>query len=642
MQDSRLVNKLKDVARDAQAMALDIERGQATTPLADHCQQIVDEYAHRAPAIAVLATTGAARREALRWLLGPRPTGAVLRAGSSEGLVEIELEGEGYAVLSPQGLRHEVPDLAGFLGALESPAGSAHGEYALSPHEVGDMRARAGSGLADGAARSLTLLLPGSVHVALEQAGLLGELQARAQLFVLAHDEQAQGLPPELWSQLHQVLAGVMVLWPVSVELPSGASPGRWWRELQALPSLLLQPAAVQAEEPASPLQGAAGDCLRPWALQAAAQRLRQAVAALKERMDHDVAQLQARRGREEDDGRPELSADAQQRRPFDLARLALVDDLSALAKLPSESARRSLLPEGPLSLALGDQLRRLEHADLEHEPGAKSIKLTLASVAQGQLVTALRRCLKDEVSRDVAAMAEGLQALQKRLEPALEAAAGVPVRLGMATPDSAALWGEISDMVSVDVRYRGEMPRRGFFQRLGEGRKAVFAGLMVLSLLGSFAGFSWRGVGLLGVAFMVVFVAVVVLTYRTWQREDAERLDKELERVREQLLTECRRVAGDVQREKLARLAAHADQIKRQVQLQIDDLQRDRQQREQSQLAEQRERSRRRREQLDRQLRETQNLLGRLGKLVLDVQRLHDDAAADARDVAIKRKLLS
>ena len=145
----------------------------------------------------------------------------------------------------------------------------------------------------------------------------------------------------------------------------------------------------------------------------------------------------------------------------------------------PTQPVARRATP----SLALGDQLRRLEHADLEHEPGAKSIKLTLASVAQGQLGSALRRCLKDEVSRDVAAMAEGLQALQKRLEPALEAAAGVPVRLGMATPDSAALWGEISDMVSVDVRYRGEMPRRGFFQRLGEGRKAVFAGLMVLSL---------------------------------------------------------------------------------------------------------------------------------------------------------------
>jgi phosphoglycerate-specific signal transduction histidine kinase len=148
--------------------------------------------------------------------------------------------------------------------------------------------------------------------------------------------------------------------------------------------------------------------------------------------------------------------------------------------------------------------------------------------------------------------------------------------------------------------------------------------------------------VGLLGVAFLLVFVAVVMLTYRNWQREDAERLDKELERVREQLSTECRRLAGEVQREKVVRLTAHADQIKRQVQMQIDDLQRDRQQREQAQLAELRDRSRRRKEQLDRQLREAQGHAARLGKLLQEAQRLHDDAVHDARDVAAKRGLLA
>jgi hypothetical protein len=428
----------------------------------------------------------------------------------------------------------------------------------------------------------------------------------------------------------------------MSVDSAPGAAPAPWWRELQALPAVMLAPSVAHPAAGVPPLQGPVADCLRPWGLQAAAERLRHTVSALKERVDHDVAQLQARRGREEEDGRLDVTADTQQRRPFDLARASLVDELAAAVKPAAEAARRSLLPDGSLSVMLGDQLRRLEHADLEHEAGSKSVKLTLASVAQGQLVTSLRRCLKDEVTRDVAAMAESLLALQRRLEPALEAAAGVPVRLSMSAPDSAALWSEISDMVSVDVRYRGEMPRRGFFQRLGEGRKAVFAGMMVLSLLGSFAGFSWRGVGLLGVAFLLVFVAVVMLTYRNWQREDAERLDKELERVREQLSTECRRLAGEVQREKVVRLTAHADQIKRQVQMQIDDLQRDRQQREQAQLAELRDRSRRRKEQLDRQLREAQGHAARLGKLLQEAQRLHDDAVHDARDVAAKRGLLA
>jgi len=638
MQDSRLVIRLKDTARDAHALALDIERGQASTPLADHCLRIVDELLQRAPAVVVVATSEPARQAALRWLLGPAPAGAVLRAGTADGLTEIALEGEGYAVLLPQGRRQDVPDLEGFLAAIDARRGGGGGE----PPPVDEWVLSGHDGPAAGHP-ALALLVPDSLAATLEHAGLLGDLQSRAQLFVVAHDEQARPIPAEQWEQLQALLAGVLALWPLSVDLPADAAPGRWWRELQALPQLTLAPAATRSSDTTAPLQGPLGECLRPWALQAATQRMRQAVAALKERLDHDVAQLQTRRAREDDEARSEPAVvDAQQRRPFDVARLSLVDELAALAKLPAETSRRSLLPEGALALAVGEQLRRLEQADLEHEPGVKSVKLTLASVAQGQLVTALRRCLKDEIARDVAAMAEGLQALQRRLEPALEAASGQPVRLGLSAPDATAMWSDISDMVAVDVRYRGEMPRRGFFQRLGEGRKAVFAGLMVLSLLGSFAGFSWRGVGLLGVAFLVVFIAVVVLTYRTWQQEDAERLDKELERVREQLLTECRRVAGDVQREKLVRLAGHADQLKRQLQLQIDDLQRDRQQRDQAQLAEQRERARRRKEQLDRQLRDAQALASRLAKLVQDAQRLHDDAAAEARDIATKRKLLA
>jgi hypothetical protein len=643
MPDSRLAARLRDVSREAHALALEVERGQSSTPLADHCQHILEDFVQRAPALVVLATSRPALREALGWLLGPGPSGAVLRAGLSSGMTEIELEGEGYAVVTAHGLRQELPDREGFLGVILQGERTAPGHASRWEAHDGGHGHRSMDPSASGGQRALTLLVPESAEVALEQAGLLGELQSRAQVFVLAHDGPPHPYPPEQWGRVQQVLTGAMVLWPVAAGQagPDGGAPARWWREFQGLCQTVLAPTPTRAVEPGSPLRGAIAPCLKHWALQAAAQRLRQAVAALKERLEHDLTQLQARRVREDDDARVDPMADAMQRRPFDAARLALSDELGGLAKLPAESSRRSLLPEGALNVALGEQLRRLEHADLEREPGARSVKLTLASVAQGQLVATLRRCLKEEIARDITAMAEALQSLQQRLEPMLEAAAGQPARLSLRAPDGAVLWSEISDMVAVDVRYRGEMPRRGFFQRLGEGRKAVFAGLMVLSLAGSFAGFSPRGAGLLGVAFLVVFVAVVVLTYRTWQQEDAERLDKELERVREQLLAECRRVTTDVQREKFARLGAHAEQLKRQVQLQIDELQRERQFRDQQQLAEQRERARRRREQIDRQLREAQQLASRMAKVVQDAQRLLDDATAEARETATQGKLL-
>lgn len=640
MHEPRLLPKFRELSREAQALALEIERGQASTPLADHCASVLDEHLHRAPAVVLLATHARARAEVLHWLLGPGRGGALLRAvplgGGGPVLTEIQLEGEGYALLGAEGRREELADLPSFLQAVEAQW-QAGGSGAAPGGETAS-----GLAAARGPGQALSLLVPASVEAVLQQPGLVAELQARAPLFIVAHEEGNQGLGAAAWDAVRQATQGALVLWPVSTGLTAGVAPGRWWRDLCGPGSLVLQPLALAVPAADSPLQGPVAECFSAWALQTGVTRLALAVAALRERHDHELRQYQVRRQRDDVDTRPDAGADLNLRRPFDLARVALGDEIAVLSKLPQETARRSLLPEGPLAQALGDRLRRLEHADLEHEPGARSIKLTLAAIAQGQLVQTLRSALKDEVNRDVAQTAEGLEALRQQLEPALEAAAGEPVRLTLPVPEAGALWAQIGDMVAIDLRYRGEMPRRGFFQRLGEGRKAVFAGMMVLSLLGSFVGFSWRGIGVLGVAFLLVFLVVVGLTYRSWKQEDAERLDKELERVREQLHSEWRRVAGEVQREKQTRLAAHLDQIKRQVLMTVDELLRERQAREQAAQNEQRERARRRKEQLDRQLREAQTLGQRLGKLVSEVQRLSDDTAADAREQAHKRKLLA
>jgi len=640
MPDHRLLPKLRELTREAQSLGLEIERGQASTPLADHCASLLNEHLRRAPAVAVLATHPRARAEALQWLLGRGRGGALLRAvpsaAAAAAMTEIQLEGEGYAVLGTEGRREELADLPAFLHAVEAQWQMGR---AASTDSSG-VEPRPDPHLGHG--QSLSLLVPASIEELLLQPGLVSELQARAPLFVVAHEEGNQGLDPTAWEAVRHATQGVQVLWPVSTGLTEGAAPGPWWRDLCTPGMQVLDPLALVIPTATSPLQGAVSECFDAWALQVSAVRLGLAVFAIKERHEHELRQIQVRRQRDEMDLRPEIGSDINLRRPFDLARVALSDELAALAKAPLETARRSFLPEGSLTQALGHQLRRLEHADLEREPGAKSIKLSLAAIAQGQLVQTLRRTLKEELSRDVSQTVEGLEALRQQLEPELEAAVAEPVRLTLPAPEADSLWAQIGDMVSIDIRYRGEMPRRGIFQRLGEGRKAVFAGMMVLSLLGSFVGFSWRGIGVLGFAFLLVFLAVVGLTYRSWKQEDAERLDKELERVREQLHSECRRVATEVQREKQARLAAHLEQIKRQTLMRIDDLMRERQTREQAALNEQRERARRRKEQLDRQMREAHTLGQRMGKLLTDVQRLSDDAAADARDQALKRKLLA
>ena len=88
--------------------------------------------------------------------------------------------------------------------------------------------------------------------------------------------------------------------------------------------------------------------------------------------------------------------------------------------------------------------------------------------------------------------------------------------------------------MLDLDIKYRGEIPRRGFMQRLGEGRRIVFVGMMALSLVGSFVGFNVRKAAWAGVVFLLLFLGAVAFTYRSWRHEEEESFGKEIERVRE------------------------------------------------------------------------------------------------------------
>jgi hypothetical protein len=183
-------------------------------------------------------------------------------------------------------------------------------------------------------------------------------------------------------------------------------------------------------------------------------------------------------------------------------------------------------------------------------------------------------------------------------------------------------------------------MPKRGFVQRLGEGRRMVFAVMMILSLIGSMVGFSWRGLGVIGIAFLLLFLGAVIYTYRAWKNEDREKLEAELERVRDQLQMECKRMATEVQREKQARLNEHLDQSKRALLLRIDDLLRERLQRDQEQQAEQRDRARARLRKLDQQLKELQANNARVSKLRQDGGNLLSDVQRGLRELIGKLKL--
>lgn len=632
MTESPLKVKFHDLTREGQSLSLELERGQASTPLADYFSALADDQMREPFTVALVSFDPQARADALAWLLGEDHRAVSMRAGALPGLAEINLSDRGYWLEEPNGQRREFDSLQGFLGALQSETPSAD-----FPGWDGVKVSLAAPPGTQGA----RLLVPESMQALRNVPGLSGRLISRSQVLLVASSTGSKPEPDDA-SDIAHLAQEVGVLLPVLAESNPPCPPAAWWRELAASGLLILSPVRLGTQNPASALAGPFDELREMLGLTTHARRLQLAVETLRERHEQELRQAQTRRSREERTARPDAAApDPTARRPFEMAKMRAQEELAALAKATVESSRRSLLPDGGLSRALLEQLHSLRSEDLVQEPGARTVKLSLSPEFQVHLQRALRKAMKDELAHDLVTQRDGSAALRRELEKSLKSSEHGPVTLALSPPSESDIWPRLSELVSVELRYRGEMPKRGLVQRLGEGRRMVFAVMMILSLVGSMAGFSWRGLGIIGIAFLLLFLGVVFYTYRTWKREDAEKLDAELDRVRDQLQMECKRLATDVQREKQARIADCLDQAKRALLLRIDDLQRERLQREQVQGGEVRERARARLRKLEQQAKELQAHASRLGKLRQDASNLVADVQRNVREIAKRLHLV-
>ena len=127
-----------------------------------------------------------------------------------------------------------------------------------------------------------------------------------------------------------------------------------------------------------------------------------------------------------------------------------------------------------------------------------------------------------------------------------------------------------ITEMVNVEISYRGEMPKRGFLQRLVAGRRQVYMILMSVSMFGGAFGVSRTSPSIRNL-FLGLFICGVIYTFSSWRREDRERIEKELDRVKDSLSGEVKRILTEVNREKLSRISAHLGEISKEALRKID-----------------------------------------------------------------------
>lgn len=233
-----------------------------------------------------------------------------------------------------------------------------------------------------------------------------------------------------------------------------------------------------------------------------------------------------------------------------DALRAELTDALQTLDRSLRERCRRTLASEGGVQARMVAEIAKICDTDLAREPARQAVNVSL----RRELVIDLQRAMREHVEHDLHSMVEegnvALADLDALVERSLRGGSGAGALGSLPRWQVAGFIDRVADAMQFNVRYHGTLPRRGFLHRLAEGRKSIFTVLMFTSLLGSFLGFNWRTHPALGGLFMIGFLVAVAWTYRSWQDEDRERLDDELEKAREQLRMEARRLLGDVYRE--------------------------------------------------------------------------------------------
>ncbi len=552
-------------AAEALAICAQIERGHGRGTLAARFEQLKSVGAGAEPVVLAVALSEGALRALAAWMLMLDGREAVVLP-ATQRLIIASSRDAGYALSLPVGGRKALRDAAALqleLKALAQRAEPIGGGVTIEVPRGAERWTRiellAAPLSADGF-RTETL------------AAALAE--GAAMLLVAGAEDHALASPAR--ETLRDVLGILPVLQPLVTPAEAARKPARpWWEDpMLARAPLRLPPAVLQqsaslpvfALPPQPAAKGAAAVTLLR-ALQAALESLGGALAretarqrALKGREDRVLRTLEARPmgGGERD---------VQER-----VRLRLDEGIARIERQIEDQNRRALLPNGNLNMAVGEMLRSLSLQELEQTEAYNEIKVTIRGEFASRLLDTAKKEIRNQFKDDVYQIKTGTEACREALVAELGKATGSVPTLAVPHADENEIWRSLREALSLQLAYHGTVPKRGFWQRLAEGKQLMFTMLSLLGLGGMVFGFSRSEIGpLIALGLPVVFFIGVGLTFWNWKEEDAARLGKELERIRDQVSSEVKRLIGEIQREKMMRLKDALEAIRKDLSRRVD-----------------------------------------------------------------------
>lgn len=595
--------RILELGHEAARLCEQMERGQAATPLGEHLRRVLDEVESAPFSVVLLALSPDALRLALAWLFGEHFALIAVNSNSLPGLMEITVAEQGFALHRPDRSYQLFENIESFMSALDA---TLRVEQARG---LSHLRMSVSSGRA---ARGLKIFVPESVGLLLDDPSLLNALIAETNLmmvaaplrYVLTRDDE---VAVEALARNMDAFVPLLVVDELK-ETPDALGSG-WWerhaRTTELLPPRLLT-THVQARmaefiaDPDDPVR-------QRLFLQFYAGRLKQAVDALAARQRQDMRLLEQKRPANTAQG---SGARNETRRLWDQLRQALEDTCHEIRKTQEAAIGRFTLAVSPVWQDLQQRLEAITLADLNMNESHSRLILTLKegvvkefneSVLQHSKALLKEQWLQwQEQARNIVVHSNGqLQALASPglSEPNL--------------PSRGELYDALAERSGIHINYRGEMPRRTFVDRLSDGRKVIMGMSMVVMVLGGLGTALW-GIDLramLATLAPLLFLAAFIYTYIVWPREDAERMDKELERIRDGIRSELKRLMGEIQRAVQGLVNDMSDSQRRRWQNELKDLQQQYDDRQMQQEQKQREQLRQQDQVVGQQLRQAQQV---------------------------------
>lgn len=553
---SKILQKYDTVSHQALEISSKLEQGQAETPLTHLIKSIQQDQSPFT--VSMICLTPQARQSALQWLYGYDFAVFNIEHQSQIGLLELELKDKGYALQDSSGKRSEYESWEAMLQALKNHYELSKGDESLTV-----------SAASNNAINHLKVLLPESLDYIAKSPGLVTQLLKESNILLLV-GEPSYALNEAEKEQLNLLLNDMQVLWPLLPvdELASDvAIPERgWWTQIQQ-PVLTLAPKLLTTHVVASIpdyLTQSNNELRESLRFMLGANRFHNACSALMDQHSRQLKQLQSRKKREErkadtiNTQGDYNSTDWSQLRTLVNDRVTDIQNDLATLKRRRESASASG------NQIIKSHIESLNLDDLQEKAAHKQIQLSINQHYLDSLEQTLTSNFKTYIKEDLNFVDQELLKLQTIVAEKISAITSYQPQLKLQLPSVNELWQELDEAINIEIRYQGEMPKRGIMARLGEGRKSAFALLMGVTML-SYMGINLRSSGLLGLLIPPVAIGAILYSFYSWRQEDKYRLDKELNKVKQELSSVTGRQKSELNRLSQQLLSNHIDKTKKQ-----------------------------------------------------------------------------